>query len=142
MSTVDASSMPAAVAVQPPRQVQLPGAAGAEHLAAQRPRREPIVDAASEAAKTAAKAAEQVQIEKYSRPARESYAAAAEQIQGFLSASGRNLNVYVDDVTGYYVARIVNPETGELVRQLPSDEMLRIARNIDAMRGLLVNQIV
>lgn len=142
MTTVNAPNLPPAVGVQPPRQVQLPGASGAEHLAAQRPKREPVVDAASEAAKTAAKAAEQVQLEQYARPAKDSFVAAAEQIQGFLQASGRNLNVYVDDTTGYYVARVVNPETGEVVRQLPSDEMLRISRNIDAMRGLLVNQIV
>jgi flagellar protein FlaG len=66
--------------------------------------------------------------------------AAAQQIQGYLKDSGRNLNVTLDESTGKYVARVVNPETGEVVRSLPSEETLRIARNIDQMRGMLVNQ--
>jgi len=81
-----------------------------------------------------------VNVQQYAAATKEVMQAAAQQIQGYLRESGRNLNVSVDEVTGYYVARVVNPETGELVRSLPSEEALRIARTITVMSGMLVNQ--
>ena len=87
-----------------------------------------------------AKARAEVNMEQYARASKEVMQAAAQQIQGYLKDSGRNLNVTLDESTGKYVARVVNPETGEVVRSLPSEETLRIARNIDQMRGMLVNQ--
>ena len=98
------------------------------------------VDAAGEAAAAAAKARAEVNVEQYARATKEVMQVAAQQIQGYLRDSGRNLNVTLDESTGKYVARVVNPETGEVVRSLPSEETLRIARNIDQMRGMLVNQ--
>ena len=98
------------------------------------------VDAAADAAVTAAKARAEVNVQQYAQASKEVMQAAAQQIQGYLRQSGRNLNVSVDESTGYYVAKVVNPETGEVVRSLPSEETLRIARSIDQMRGMLVNQ--
>lgn len=104
------------------------------------PVQEVKVDAAASAAAEASKAKADVNVQQYAAVTKEVMAHAAEQIQGYLRESGRNLNVSVDESTGYYVARVVNPETGEVVRSLPSEETLRIARNIDQMRGMLVNQ--
>jgi flagellar protein FlaG len=98
------------------------------------------VDAAASAAAEASKAKANVNVQEYAQATKEVMQVAAQQIQGYLKESGRNLNVSVDESTGYYVARVVNPETGEVVRSLPSEETLRIARNIDQMRGMLVNQ--
>ncbi len=98
------------------------------------------VDAAASAAAEAVKAKADVNVQEYAQATKEVMQVAAQQIQGYLKESGRNLNVSVDESTGYYVARVVNPETGEVVRSLPSEETLRIARNIDQMRGMLVNQ--
>ena len=98
------------------------------------------VDAAADAAVAASKARADVNVQQYAQASKEVMQVAAQQIQGYLRQSGRNLNVSVDESTGYYVAKVVNPETGEVVRSLPSEETLRIARSIDQMRGLLVNQ--
>jgi flagellar protein FlaG len=68
---------------------------------------------------------------------------AAEQIQGYLTDSGRDLNFRVDNQAGYYVTSVINPNNGELIRQIPSDELLRIARNIQqmpALQGMLVDR--
>ena len=127
---------PQTPAVQPRVVVQTPPKGGGVEQKAP----EVKVDAAGEAAATAAKAKAEVNVEQYARATKEVMQAAAQQIQGYLKDSGRNLNVSVDESTGYYVARVVNPETGEVVRSLPSEETLRIARNIDQMRGMLVNQ--
>ncbi len=100
------------------------------------------MEASSDAIAAAARAKSDVSLDSYATASKEVMQVVAQQIQGYLKDSGRNLNVRVDESTGRYVARVVNPETGEVLRSLPSDETLRIARNIDQMRGMLVNQKV
>jgi flagellar protein FlaG len=82
-------------------------------------------------------------LERYTQPTREMMQRAAEQIQGYLTDSGRDLNFRVDNQAGYYVTSVINPNNGELIRQIPSDELLRIARNIQqmpALQGMLVDR--
>ena len=140
ISTLPAQApVPQAPVAAPPKVVaQPPEKSGSAAIERKAP--EVKVDAAADAAAAAAKAKADVNMQQYAQASKEVMQAAAQQIQGYLKESGRNLNVSVDESTGYYVARVVNPETGEVVRSLPSEETLRIARSIDQMRGLLVNQ--
>jgi flagellar protein FlaG len=73
------------------------------------------------------------------QPTRETVARAAEQMQKFVSSMGRNLNFSIDGDTGYHIVRVTNPETGEVVRQLPSEEMLRLSHSLTQISAL-VNQ--
>ena len=75
-----------------------------------------------------------------SQPSREAVAKAAEQIQTFVKEMGRNLDFSVDATTGYNVVKVVNPETNEIIRQLPSEELLKIARSMESWNSVLVNQ--
>jgi len=75
-----------------------------------------------------------------SQPTREAVAKAAEQIQSFVKEMGRNLDFSVDATTGYNVVRVVNPETNEIIRQLPSEELLKIARSMESWNSVLVSQ--
>jgi len=75
-----------------------------------------------------------------SQVTRETIAHAAQQIQSFVQSMGRNLNFYIDQTTGYHVVRVVNPETNEVVRQLPSEELLKIAQNMASLKNALVSQ--
>ncbi len=50
------------------------------------------------------------------------------------------LRFSVDESTGISIVRIVDQKTGETLRQIPSQEMLEIAKSIDEMKGLLVKQ--
>ena len=75
-----------------------------------------------------------------SQPSREVVAKAAADIQQFVQSMGRNLSFSVDETTGYNVVRVVNPNTGELVRQLPSEELLKIARDFQRPNNVLVSQ--
>ena len=75
-----------------------------------------------------------------SQPTREAVAKAAADLQQFVQSMGRNLNFSVDDTTGYHVVRVVNPTTGELVRQLPAEELLQIARDFERLNSALVSQ--
>jgi uncharacterized FlaG/YvyC family protein len=71
---------------------------------------------------------------------RESAQALVKQISQQLEDSGRSLALSVDEVAGDIVTKVLNPNTGELVRSIPSEEMLRISRNLMSIKGLLVNQ--
>ena len=79
-------------------------------------------------------------INQVTQPTREVVAKAAQQIQNFVQSMGRNLNFSIDQTTGYHVVRVVNPETNETVRQLPSEELLRIAQSMKQLNSALVNQ--
>jgi len=79
-------------------------------------------------------------LEKTSRPTKEAIAKAALDIQNFVKDMGRNLAFSIDETTGYNVVRVVNPETNELIRQLPSEELLKIAKNMRDLGNVLVNQ--
>lgn len=60
-------------------------------------------------------------------------------IESFLRRNERDLSFAFDNSTGFYVTKVMTEGSGEVVRQVPSEEMLRIARNIDQMRGRLVD---
>jgi len=74
------------------------------------------------------------------QPTRDVVAQAAQQIQSFVQSMGRNLNFSVDSTTGYHVVRVSNPDTGETIRQLPSEELLRIAQSFERLGSALINQ--
>lgn len=90
----------------------------------------------SKAAEVAAAAKPEVKLDQFTEPTREVMQRAADQIRGYLTDSGRDLNLFVDKAAGRYVTTVVNPNNGEVVRQIPADETLRIARNVQEMPGL------
>jgi flagellar protein FlaG len=55
---------------------------------------------------------------------------AVKQIQDFLANSSRRLHFQIDDATGRTIIRVTNPETGEVVRQIPAEEVLRMSAAI------------
>lgn len=59
-----------------------------------------------------------------------------------MQVSNRNLRFSVDPETKEPVVQVVDTETGDLIRQIPSKEALAIASSIDAFlqRGVLLRQ--
>jgi len=66
---------------------------------------------------------------------------AVKQIKAFLSSTQRQLNFQFDDNSGRTIIRVVNPETGETIRQIPSEEVLRLAASIDSSGFQLINEL-
>ena len=56
-----------------------------------------------------------------------------EQINDFMAANSRNLQFRFDDVTDQSVITVVNSNNGEIIRQIPSEEALRLAAMIKDM---------
>ena len=74
------------------------------------------------------------------QPSQEVVAKTAQQLESFVASMGRDLSFSVDSTTGYHVVRVTNPQTGEVVRQLPSEELLKIAQTMEQTGSGLVNQ--
>lgn len=62
---------------------------------------------------------------------------AVSEIQKYLSENQRNLQFSTDEESGRLVVKVIATDTGELIRQLPSEEALRIARSLDDMNSFL-----
>lgn len=75
-----------------------------------------------------------------SPPSRQQVNQAMEKMQESLPFVARNLQFSVDEETGRSVVKIVDSVTHEVVRQMPSEELLNIAKALDKMTGLLLKQ--
>jgi len=65
---------------------------------------------------------------------------ASKDIEHFISSMQRQVRVARDSVTGYIQVQVVDPASGEVVRTLPSEELLRIARSFETLGSVMVNQ--
>ena len=64
-----------------------------------------------------------------------------EALNKVLKQSNKNLEFSVDADTSKAVVRLVDTETGDTIRQFPSEEMLAISRAIEQVQqGLLLKQ--
>lgn len=65
---------------------------------------------------------------------------ATQRVEKFVQAMTSDLQFTVDDSSGSFVIRVVDRATKEVIRQMPSEEMLVIAQALDRLQGLLVRQ--
>lgn len=49
-----------------------------------------------------------------------------------------NLQFSVDEATGIDVVKFIDTQTKEVIRQIPSEEMLSIAHRLDELTGMLI----
>ena len=56
--------------------------------------------------------------------------ASAAQIDSYLKSVGRNLDIHVDRDTGKTIVTVRDSETGDVIRQIPNEETLRLARSL------------
>ena len=62
---------------------------------------------------------------------------AVSSIQQFVQTVQRNLNFSLDDSTGRVVVKVTDGASGEVIRQIPSEEALRLAEGLEQARSLL-----
>ena len=59
------------------------------------------------------------------------------QIDSFLRSQNHQLQFRVDQGSGKMVVTVTDGETGEVIRQVPGEEALKMAERIEDMTGLL-----
>ena len=69
-------------------------------------------------------------------------AAVAAQIESYLRSNGRNVELSVDSESGETVISVRDASTGELIRQIPSAEALRLSQSIGSHHNSLVDVVV
>ena len=67
---------------------------------------------------------------------------AINEIKQQMSDIGRKINFSVDEDLNIVIIKVVNKDTEEIVRQLPSEEVVEIARNIQENKGLIFQEKV
>ncbi len=73
---------------------------------------------------------------------RKSLEEAVARVRAAVEAKARDLQFSIDQDSGRTVVKVVDSVTKEVVRQIPSEEMLAISRAIDKLQGLLLKQKV
>lgn len=65
---------------------------------------------------------------------------AVASLQNFAQSVRRNLDFHIDDSTGRVVVQVIASDSGEVIRQIPSEEALQLAANLNDMRSLLFRE--
>jgi flagellar protein FlaG len=68
--------------------------------------------------------------------------AAAKQIDSYLRSVGREVEFRVDEDTGMTVVTVRETATGDVIRQIPNEEVLELARRFQKSSGALLDLIV
>jgi flagellar protein FlaG len=67
---------------------------------------------------------------------------AIRELNDYVQSLRRTINFEIDESSGRTIVRVLNQQTGELIRQIPSEEALAIARHLDAVQGVIVRKKV
>ncbi|UGV32710.1 flagellar protein FlaG [Halopseudomonas aestusnigri] len=62
---------------------------------------------------------------------------AVSDIQGFVQAVRRDINFNLDEDSGRVVINVTEATSGDVIRQIPSEEALRLAENLSEIRSVL-----
>jgi flagellar protein FlaG len=65
---------------------------------------------------------------------------AARTLEELARSMGASLSVSVDQDLGRFVVRVINSESGDLIRQIPSKEFLEMARHMAEMAGRIFDE--
>lgn len=67
----------------------------------------------------------------------ESLEEAVTSIKDFVQTIRRDLNFDLDDSSGKMVVKVTDRASGDVIRQIPTEEALRLAENLEEARSLL-----
>ncbi|SUC64523.1 flagellin FlaG [Pseudomonas aeruginosa] len=85
----------------------------------------------------AAKPLPEVTASREASESRDDLGLAVSDIQSFVQSVKRNLNFSIDDSSGQVVVKVIDGDSGEVVRQIPSEEVLKLAARLDDVRSVL-----
>jgi len=74
------------------------------------------------------------------QPTQKELQQAVDQLQRKAQSFSPNLRFSVDRDTGRTVVKVTDANTQEVIRQIPAEEVLQLAKELDRMQGLLFNK--
>jgi len=64
---------------------------------------------------------------------------AIQRLNEQMKQNARNLNFSIDELANRTVITVKSTETGEVIRQIPNETVLKVAHNIEQLKGMLHN---
>ena len=80
-------------------------------------------------------------VKETSQEVRDAAETAMKDIQHFISSQASSVRISKDETSGHMVVQLVDPNTGEVLRTLPSEELLRLARSFEMLGNKMVHQV-
>ena len=80
-------------------------------------------------------------VKESSQDLRDAAETAMKDIQHFISSQASSVRISKDQTSGHMVVQLVDPGTGEVIRTLPSEELLRLARSFEMLGNKMVHQV-
>ena len=74
-------------------------------------------------------------------PSRDDVDSAVKKLNDSMPGSSQSLQFSVDHDSKEIVVKLIDQDTQQVVRQMPSEEALRMAKAIDKLRGRLIDHI-
>ena len=65
---------------------------------------------------------------------------AIQTLNDSLARTPTKANISHDDVLNRYVVRIADKQSGEIVREIPSEDLLKFARHLEKLKGILFDK--
>jgi len=90
---------------------------------------------ASEQGNTATSA---VKNEQENAPSRQTVDEAVNRLAKFVAPNQADINFSVDESSGVRVVKIIDRNSNEVIRQMPSEEAVALAQALDKLQGLLI----
>ncbi|ANJ57640.1 flagellar biosynthesis protein FlaG [Pseudomonas silesiensis] len=75
-------------------------------------------------------------------PKRHELEQAVTDIREFVQASQRKLDFSIDDSSGRVVVKVIATDSGEVIRQIPSETALKLAQSLSQVSSLLLDDKV
>ena len=82
----------------------------------------------------------QASVKEFSKDVKQAAEKAMLDIEHFISSQARSVRISKDVSSGHMVVQLVDPSSGEVIRTLPSEELLRLARTFETLGNVMVNQ--
>jgi flagellar protein FlaG len=93
-------------------------------------------------AQAAPAVAEKADLQFDARELRSRVEEAIDRLNEQMAANGRDLRFSIDARLDRTIVTVRSSVSGEIVRQIPDDAMLRVARSIEDLKGVLYNEVV
>lgn len=73
-------------------------------------------------------------------PGPEQVKQAVEHVNNVVQTLNNDLRFTLDEDTGMRVVKVVDTKTKDIIRQIPSEEVVAIAKALDTLQGLIIRQ--
>ena len=82
----------------------------------------------------------QASVKEFSKDVKQAAEKAMLDIEHSISSQARSVRISKDASSGHMVVQLVDPSSGEVIRTLPSEELLRLARTFETLGNVMVDQ--